>query len=103
MASPAMAKLKALMTKNLLEMKRNIASTICEIFFPVIIIGLFLGVRTAMGIETYEFKNEEKSIQNYIFNRSTSNTNFSLLSQSGFYNESVNKWKGLHIFPPLDI
>ena len=103
MASPAMAKLKALMTKNLLEMKRNIASTICEIFFPVIIIGLFLGVRTAMGIETYEFKNKEKSIQNYIFNRSTSNTNFSLLSQSGFYNESVNKWKGLHIFPPLDI
>ena len=27
-------------------MKRNVASTICEIFFPVIIIGLFLGVRT---------------------------------------------------------
>ena len=49
MASPTVSKLKALMTKNLLEMKRNVGSTICEIFFPIILMGIFLGIRIAMG------------------------------------------------------
>ena len=106
MASPAMAKLKALMTKNFLEMKRNIASTICEIFFPIIIISLFLVIRNFMGIDTHKFK-EEDGVENYIFNRSTSNINFTyLISQSRHYNKinkTDNKWNDLQILPPLNI
>ena len=101
MASPTISKLKALMTKNLLEMKRNVASTICEIFFPVILMGLFLGIRIAMGYDTYEFKDKENNTTNYILTRSAANIDY--LKRFDNYRENGTKWYGLDVFPPLNI
>ena len=106
MASPTISKLKALMTKNLLEMKRNVASTICELFFPVILMAAFLGIRIALGFDTYEFKKEEKTYDNYLFKRSTSNIHYSdYIEQykNNKYRENETDWKGLHIFSPFNI
>ena len=101
MASPTISKLKALMTKNLLEMKRNVASTICEIFFPVILMALFLVIRIAMGDETYEFEEEEHGIDNYMITRSAVNVNYT--EQLGIYEKNATRWNGLDVFPPLNI
>ena len=93
MSSPSITKLKALMTKNLLEMKRNVGSTICEIFFPVILMGIFLGIRIALGYDTYKFDDEEGNISNYISKRSVSNFNYSNFNCSN-YSECPD-WKVL--------
>ena len=104
MASPTISKLKALMTKNLLEMKRNVASTICEVFFPVILMAIFLGIRLALGYHTYEFEDEEKTVNKYMFTRSTSNIHYpEYIESENDYIENETNWKGLHIFPPLNI
>ena len=95
MASPSFIKLKALMTKNLLEMKRNIGSTICEIFFPIILMGVFLGIRIALGHDTFEFYEEETSVTDYIKNKGISNFNFNLK------NNTV--WKGIKGSNPFNI
>ena len=52
-------KLKALIKKNFLEMKRNIFSSLLEIFLPIIIIGLFYVLKTAYDIENYNFDKDE--------------------------------------------
>ena len=103
MASPTVSKLKALMTKNLLEMKRNVGSTICEIFFPIILMGIFLGIRIAMGYDTYEFDEEEGGIESYMFNRSTTNIHFQDRFNKSDFNVNTSKWNGLHMIPPLNI
>ena len=106
MASPTISKLKALMTKNLLEMKRNVASSICELFFPVILMAAFLGIRIALGYDTYKFYDEEISVRDYMFNRSTSNIHYSeyvAKFKDNNFVPDVTDWKGLHIFSPLNI
>ena len=59
-------KLRALMKKNLLVLKRNIISTLFEIFFPIILILLSYAIRKAFILETFYFSSEEGSIENYI-------------------------------------
>ena len=67
-------KLKALLKKNLIEMKRNIISTIIEIMFPIVVILLFYSVRTIFDITNNEFNIQEGSIQNYTKMRSVFNS-----------------------------
>ena len=66
-------KLKALMKKNLLEMRRNICSTLCEIFFPIILMLLIYVLKTIFDINNYEFDLQEGSVQNYTKTRSVFN------------------------------
>ena len=63
-------KLKALIKKNFLILKRNIVSTLFEILFPIILILLAYAIRKAFILETYEFDKEEKSLDEYIKNKS---------------------------------
>ena len=58
-------KLRALLKKNFYEMKRNIFSTLIEIFFPIIVILLFYALKTIYDIENKEFSIQEGSIQNF--------------------------------------
>ena len=67
-------KLKALLKKNLYEMKRKIFSTIVEILFPIIVILLFYILKTIFDIENHEFDKEEGSLQNFTKMRSVYNS-----------------------------
>jgi len=59
-------KLKALVKKNYLEMKRNIFSTLLEIFLPIFLIVLFYILKTAYDIDNIDFIKEEKNDQEFI-------------------------------------
>ena len=67
-------KLKALIKKNLIEMKRNIFSTIIEIIFPIVIILLLYIVRIIFDISSNEFNIQEGSLQNFTKMRSVFNS-----------------------------
>ena len=86
-------KLKALIKKNLLEMRRNMFSTLCEIFFPIILIFLLYWLKTVFEIETYEFEKEEGTLEDFIKNRSVSNVDS--------FNQTSFNWYGMSILPNL--
>ena len=67
-------KLKALLKKNFYEMKRNIFSTLIEIFFPIIVILLFYSLKLIYDIEIKEFDYQEGSLQNFTKMRSVFNS-----------------------------
>ena len=71
--SASIWKLKALLKKNFYEMKRNIISTLIEIFFPIIVILLLYTLKIIHGTENYIFEKEEGSLENYIKNNSVYN------------------------------
>ena len=70
MASSSCWKLRALMKKNCLIMRRNICSTFFEILFPIALILLCYIIRQAFQLEKFYFKDEEKSLTEYIKNTS---------------------------------
>ena len=70
MASSTLWKLKALLKKNLLILKRNICSTIFEIFFPIILILLCLALKQAFKPKTYLYTDEEKGDDEYLKSKS---------------------------------
>ena len=70
MASSFCWKLRALMKKNLILMKRNIISTIFEIFFPVLMFGLIVFLRNIFPVEHYTFEGLDKNISNFMNNHS---------------------------------
>ena len=86
-------KLKALIKKNLLEMRRNMFSTLCEIFFPIILIFLLYWLKTVFEVETYEFEKEEGTLEDFIKNRSVSNVDS--------FNQTSFNWYGMSILPNL--
>ena len=67
-------KLKALIKKNLIEMKRNIFSTIIEIIFPIVIILFLYILRVIFDISSNEFNIQEGSLQNFTKMRSIFNS-----------------------------
>ena len=71
MASSSSWKLRALLKKNLLIMRRNICSSIFEIFFPIALILLCYVIRQAFQLKKYYFTDEEKNIPTYITNTSS--------------------------------
>ena len=91
--SSSIWKLNALIKKNLLEMKRNIFSTLCEILFPIILMLLLYWLKTAFDISTYEFDNVEGTLENFIKTKSISNI------------DNINpidlSWNGMSILPAL--
>ena len=102
MASSSCWKLRALMKKNCLIMRRNICSTFFEILFPIALILLCYIIRQAFQLEKFYFKDEEKSLTEYIKNTSALydgnyNTHSSPLTVD------VDSALGLSIIPALKI
>ena len=85
MTSSSIWKLNALIKKNLLEMKRNIFSTLCEILFPIILMLLLYWLKTAFDITNYVFEEVEGSIEQFITKRSFSNIDMFNGSASNVY------------------
>ena len=98
--SSSIWKLNALIKKNLLEMKRNIFSTLCEIFFPIILMLLLYWLKTAFDINTYEFDKVEGSLDNFIKSKSTSNLDFNSIINLP---KNSTSWNGMSILPALSI
>ena len=90
-------KLNALIKKNLLEMKRNIFSTLCEILFPIILMLLLYWLKTAFDINTFEFDIVEGTLDNFISSKSISNIDSESLK------ENPKNWNGLKIWSPFSI
>ena len=100
-------KLKALMKKNLLEMKRNIISTLCEIFFPIILMLLLYALKTIFDINNYEFDLQKGSVQNYTKARSVFNldilSNQTNTNDISYNIKTIPEFNGMFILPPLKI
>ena len=94
-------KLRALLKKNLLLMKRNIVSTIFEIFFPIILIIVIVALKQAFSVNIYTFSETEGDIQEYIKDKSMSAINYA--TSSAEYNKNSNSWLGLSALPPFKI
>ena len=94
-------KLKALMKKNLLEMKRNIISTLCEIFFPIILMALLYLLKTVFDINNYQFDIEEGSLQNFTKRRSV--FNLDKLPEINISTKIIPDYNGMSLHPAFNI
>ena len=101
MASSYFTKLRALIKKNLILMKRNILSTLFEIFFPIILFGVIIALREAFPIETFTFSEQEKTTENFINDKSMTSIN-DIISDPDFDQNSFS-WNGMSVIPPLKI
>ena len=70
MASPFFWKLKALIRKNLILMRRNLITTLFEIFFPVLMFGLIIALRKVFSIDRETFDSFEKNIYKFMAEKS---------------------------------
>ncbi len=77
-------------------MKRNILSSLCELFFPIILMLLLYWLKTAFDIEIHEFTQEEGSLQKFIKSRSSVNIDLTSAKM-----EELVSWYGMSIVPPL--
>ena len=96
------SKLKALIKKNIIVLKRNKCTTLCEILYPIIIMVIILAVRKAFTIDDFEYEKEEKTTENFIRKRSVANVDIN----NPDINTTDNKtflWNGLSILPALSI
>ena len=78
MASSSWWKLRALIKKNLIVKRRNFLSTIFEIFFPILMFGLIIGLRKCFLISIYNFEEYYKNNMIYFME------NGSILSSVGY-------------------
>ena len=70
-------------------MKRNMFLTLAELFFPLILMLLCLGVRKAFKIKTFYYKNIEKTTENFLKMRSVSNIHYDLINQIKTNNKKI--------------
>ena len=70
MAALFFRKLHALMRKNLILMRRNILSTLFEIFFPIILFCLIIILRKAFPIANLSFEEFDHNITYFMENKS---------------------------------
>ena len=103
------SKLKALIKKNILVLKGNKGTTLCEIFFPIVLMAILLIIRKAFSIDDFEFDTEEITTENFIKQKSVANVDLSLPDNN--LTDIVNMtddytnitWYGLSILPALYI
>ena len=96
------SKLKALIKKNLLVLKRNKGTTLCEIFFPIALMLILLIIRKAFSIDKFEFDKEEINTENFIRIKSVANVDFTHPDINSTDNITFT-WYGLSILPSLYI
>ena len=70
MASSSCWKLRALMKKNLILKRRNLLSTIFEIFFPILMFGLIIALRKSFPITIKTFEEIDNNITYFMENKS---------------------------------
>ena len=90
--------LKALMKKNYILMKRSCCASICEIFFPIILMILISLVRRAITIKDYSFDGNELD---FIKKNSTALVNFQDLKVTNNQNKMLASWNNLTFIYPL--
>ena len=96
MSSSYFWKLRALLKKNVVLMKRNIISTLFEIFFPSIIIAVLVALKEAFSVDTFYFS-QEGGIEKFIEEKSMSSFDYSS------YDSTNPKIYGLSELPPFQI
>ena len=99
------SKLRGLIKKNLLILKRNKITTLCEILFPIILMLLMLEVRNSFIIDEYDFQTDHGTTTTYIKDRSVANINYNL-NNSEITSDENNRsfyWNNLTILPALGI
>ena len=96
------SKLKALIKKNILVLKRNKGTTLCEIFFPIGLMLILLILRKAFKIEKYDFEIEEQNTENFIRRRSVANVDLDNPNITELGNRTF-LWNDLTILPALNI
>jgi hypothetical protein len=77
MASSFCQKLRVLMKKNLLIMKRNLIQTLLELFFPVLLFLIIIGLRQIFNRDNHLFEELEGTFDNFMVNKT-------ILSSVGF-------------------
>jgi hypothetical protein len=90
--------LGALMKKNLILMKRNCCTTICEIFFPIILMLLLVGVRKAIKLNEFA---EPTDIDLFISQNSSAIISPSTMAQLPKSSTNTTSWNGLRVRNPL--
>ena len=96
------SKLRALIKKNLLVLKRNKLTTACEILFPILLMVIMLAIRKAFTIDEYKYDEEEKTIENFIRQKSVANVDITNPNIVNVDNRTF-LWNGLSILPALNI
>ena len=66
MASSSWWKLRALIKKNLILKRRNILSTIFEIFFPILMFGLIIALRKCFPIKLRTFQDDTENMEDFM-------------------------------------
>ena len=97
------SKLRGLIKKNLLTLKRNKLTTLCEILFPIILMLLMWEVRNSFIIDEYEFIKDEGTTSEFIDDRSVANVNFKTAEIMVDENNKTFYWNNLTILPALGI
>ena len=97
------SKLRGLIKKNLLILKRNKITTLCEILFPIILMLLMLGVRNTFLILKYDYEEDEKTTEAFINHRSVANIDLNNSDITIPENSTSFYWHNLSILPPLGI
>ena len=97
------SKLRGLIKKNLLILKRNKITTLCEIFFPIILMLLMYLVRDSFLILEYTYEEDEKNTNNFISRCSVANVDIN--NTEIIADESNNSlyWNNLSLIPALSI
>ena len=97
------SKLRGLIKKNLLILKRNKVTTLCEIFFPIILMLLMYAVRDSFLILEYDYAEDEQTTTNFIRRRSVANVDIN--NTDIIFDETNNSlfWNNLSLIPALSI
>ena len=86
-------KLKALIKKNLIVLKRNKGTTLCEILFPILLMLAVFYIRKAFEIRSYDYYVNERSTENYMRKWSIANVDINN-TELNITNTSIT-WNGL--------
>lgn len=94
--------LKALLKKNFILMKRSCIASLCEIFFPIILMLLISLVRRAINVKDYTFDGNEIE---FLKSNSSALIDFNSLVKEGKLklkgNQTEMLWNNLSFYYPL--
>ena len=97
------SKLRGLIKKNLLILKRNKITTLCELLFPIILMLLMYAVRKSFLIIEYDYEVDEVTTSNFIRRRSVANIDINNSDIRLSENNNSLYWFNLSIRPALSI
>ena len=100
MASSFYQKLRVLMKKNLLIMKRNLIQTLLELFFPVLLFLLIIGLRQIFNRDNHLFEEIDGTLDNFMVNKTIlSSVGFNKFVVKSYLDPTLN----LNFYKLLDI